>query len=84
MTIEVHKPELEALILQRMKSGEFQDVEDALLQALKASPMVAESGASRDKRTGADLIEALQASPYRDLDIEPAKVRLTSVRDVVL
>jgi hypothetical protein len=84
MTIEIHIPELEALIIQRMKSGGFHNVEDVLLQALKTSPPVEEPGASRDKRTGADLIAALQASPCRELDIEPPKVRLTTVRDVVL
>ena len=85
MTIEIHRPELEALIIQRMKSGGFQNVEDALLEALKTSPTVGEpGGASHDRRTGADLIAALQASPYRELDIEPPKVRLTTVRDVVL
>jgi hypothetical protein len=82
MTIEIHRPELEALIMQRMKSGGFHDVEDALLQALKTSLPVEEP--SHDKRTGADLIAALQASPYRELDIEPPKVRLTTVRDVLL
>ena len=85
MTIEIHRPELEALIVERMKRGGFQDVEDALLQALKTSPPVEEpSGTSRDRRTGADLIAALQASPCRELDIEPPRVRLTTVRDVVL
>ena len=84
MTIEIHRPELEALIIQRMKSGGFHNVEDALLHALKTSPPVGEpSGTSHDKRTGADLIAALQASPYRDLEIEPARHRLP-VRDVVL
>ena len=33
MTIEIHKPELEALIRQRMESGEFQNVDDLLIQA---------------------------------------------------
>ena len=84
MTIEIHRPELEALIIQRMKSGGFRDVEDALLQALKASPTVDEGPGASNKRTGADLIAALQASPYRDLDIEPPKVHLTAVRDVLL
>jgi hypothetical protein len=84
MTIEIHRPELEDLILQRMKSGGFDNIEDVLLQALKASPPVEERSATlRDKRTGADLIAALQASPYRELDIEPARYRLP-VRDVVL
>ncbi len=84
MTIEIHRPELEALILQRMKSGGFDNVEDVLMQALKASPTVQEPpGKPRDKRTGADLIAALQASPDRELEIEPARYPLP-VRDVVL
>ena len=85
MTIEIHRPELEALIIQRMKSGGFDNVEDALLQALKTSPPEGESSeTSHGERTGADLIAALQASPYRELEIEPSRVRLTTVRDVVL
>ena len=85
MTIEIHRPELEALIFQRMESGGFQNVEDVLFQALKTSPPVeGRAGTSSDKRTGADLIAALQASPYRELDIEPPRVRLSTVRDVAL
>jgi prevent-host-death family protein len=33
--------------------------------------------------TGAALVAALQASPYRDIDVEPKRSRLP-VRDVVL
>jgi hypothetical protein len=84
MTIEIQKPELEALILERMQLGGFASIEDALMQALESSPLPAECPEkSPDLRTGADLIAALQASPYRELDIEPARVRLSvSVRDV--
>jgi hypothetical protein len=85
MTIEIHRPELEALIIQRMKSGGFDNVEDALLQALKTSPPEAESSETlHGKRTGADLIAGLQASPYGELEIEPSRVRLTAVRNVVV
>ena len=38
MMIEIHKPELEALIRARMDSGEFKDFEDVLLQALQSIP----------------------------------------------
>ena len=38
MTIEIHRPELEALIVQRMKSGPFHKIEDALMQALETAP----------------------------------------------
>jgi Arc/MetJ-type ribon-helix-helix transcriptional regulator len=84
MTIRINQPEVEALINQRLQSGAFKDVEDVILQALKASSAGAErKEESRDRRTGADLIAALQASPYRELDIEPPRLRLSMpVRDV--
>ncbi len=37
----------------------------------------------KGERTGEALIAAMQASPYRDIDIEPARER-SPVRDVVL
>lgn len=36
MTIEIRKPELEALILEQMQQG--QDVEDILMRALRVAP----------------------------------------------
>ena len=85
MTIEIRRPELEALILERMKRGPFRDVEEVLMQALTSAPISVESVAAspgEDSRTGADLIAALQSSPYRESSIEPARYRLP-VRDVV-
>jgi hypothetical protein len=38
MTIEIHQPELEALIQQRMASGRFQTIEDFLLATIKSAP----------------------------------------------
>jgi hypothetical protein len=38
MTIQITKPEVEALINQRLKSGGFKDAEDVILQALQSSP----------------------------------------------
>lgn len=37
MTIQIDKPELEALILFRMQSGEFESAEDMLWHALRFS-----------------------------------------------
>ena len=82
MTIEIHKPELEALIRERMKSGGFQDVEDVLIQALKSAPPAAYEDAAADK-TGAELVAAMQASPYREIDLEPGRDRMP-VRDIAL
>ncbi len=38
MTIQITKPELEALINHRLLSGGYADAEDVILQALRASP----------------------------------------------
>jgi hypothetical protein len=85
MTIEIQKPELEALILERMRLGAFPTVEDALLQALKSSPLPSGQGAAVSNGTpgptGADLVAAMQASPYKDIALEPTRDRLP-VRDV--
>ena len=84
MTIEIHRPELEALILERMRNGSFRNVEDVLMQALtswRASVEDVATSPREDLRTGADLITALQSSPYREISIEPARYRLP-VRDV--
>jgi len=75
MTIEIHRPELEALIQERMKSGVFQSVENVLMQALKSAPPVAELSGEAAKHTGADLVAAMQSSPYREIDLEPASER---------
>ena len=85
MTIEIHRPELEALILERMKSGAFQNVEDVLIEALQSAPPPAESagGPGECAHTGAELVAAMQASPYQDIDLTPQRYRLP-VRDVVL
>ena len=37
MTIQITKPEIEALINHRLESGGFKDAEDVILQALKSS-----------------------------------------------
>jgi hypothetical protein len=76
MTIEIHRPELEALIQERLKSGVFENVEDVLLQALKSAPPAMELSSDAATHTGADLVAAMQASPYREIDLEPASARL--------
>ena len=61
MKIEIHTPELEALIMQRVKSDGFRTVEEVLLQALETPlPMAEQAGKTAATRTGADLIAALQ------------------------
>ena len=85
MTIEIHRPELEALIRERMKI-EGGDVEDVLMQALTSSPPATEKNAGfSDKKpaaTGADLVAAMQASPCKEIDLVQTRDRMP-VRDVV-
>ncbi len=71
MTIEIHRPDLEAFIQERMNSGAFQSVEDVLMQALKSAPPATEFSAEAATHTGADLVAAMQASPYREINLEP-------------
>jgi hypothetical protein len=70
MTIEIHQPEIEALIEQRMASGAFQDVEEMLLYALKSAPVP-----SADKQLKKNFAQFLMDSPLpgSDLDLERIK-----------
>ncbi len=51
MTIQITRPEIEAIINQRLESGSFKDAEDVILQALKSSE--AEAHGSRKRRSEA-------------------------------
>jgi hypothetical protein len=77
MTIEIRRPELEALIRERMKTGAFRNVEDVLMQALQSMPLPVRKDVGPSERTstltGADLIVAMQASPYKEIDLEPLR-----------
>ena len=76
MTIEIRQPELEALIKERMKTGRFQSVEDVLIQALASPLLPGQLSPEPIARTGAELVAAMQASPYKDIEIEPARTCL--------
>ena len=74
MTIEIHKPELEKFIRERMASGEFQNVEEVLMQALKSSLAGEQPSATPGKpkkRLGQFLLE----SPLRDSGLKLERQR---------
>jgi Arc/MetJ-type ribon-helix-helix transcriptional regulator len=89
MNLEIHKPELVQRVNAHIRTGQFRGADEVLEKALDAleervtTPSSGhEAKGSGDRRTGADLISALQASPHRELDIEPARSRLSMpVRD---
>jgi hypothetical protein len=59
-----HSLQIDEQLKADLDSGNF---DDRIQRAL--------AGQKADQRTGVDLIEALQASPCRELDIEPARFR---------
>lgn len=61
MTIEIKKPETEALIEQHLNSGRFHDVDELLSTALRTLPASLGSNAAGDK----DLVELFE--PVRGL-----------------
>jgi len=67
MTIQITRPEVEALSNQRLQSGSFKDAEDVILQALQTSPP-RPSTTSQPELTPAKDIEELFA-PLRGLNL---------------
>lgn len=74
MIIEIHKPELENLIRERMATGEFQNVEDVLMQALKPSA-VCEQPTVPPPVPKKSLGQFLLESPLRDSGLKLERQR---------
>jgi hypothetical protein len=64
MIIEIHRPELEAMIRAKMETGRFHDVEDVLMQAFEPPPLNDVQTSDSEPRTS--LAEFLLNSPLRD------------------
>ena len=72
MTIRVTNDELARLIEEHLRSGSFTSAEEVILFALRSLDA---------SRTGADLVKAMQASPYREIELGRAGVDLP-VREI--
>ena len=68
MTIQITKPEVEALIIQRLQSGGFKDAEDVILQALQASPPKPTTAFRADAPPAKDIEELF--APLRGLNLD--------------
>ena len=68
MTIEIHRPELVALIRERINSGV--DVEDVIMQALQSSPAPETPAPSRRPAGRKSLAQLFADSPFKGLDID--------------
>lgn len=78
MTVIIRLSDEQAMALEAKAAAEGLSVEQWIQKLAESRDRPA-----RETRTGADLIAALQASPYRDIDIEPERYRLP-VRGVTL
>ena len=67
MTIQITKPEVEALINQRLQSGGFTDAEDVVLQALLSSPTKAATTSQTEPTLAKDMVELF--APLRGLNL---------------
>lgn len=81
MNIEIHDPELERRVREAIDSGRFHDFEEMLTKALGDSQEAVPAAGRHEPRSGSALVEAMQASPYKEIDLEPKRYRLP-VRDV--
>jgi hypothetical protein len=83
MMIEVQRADLQALIQERMRSGGFHNAEDVLVQVFDLEPTSREETGHRSLTgTGADLVAAMQASPFKDEYLELRSER-SPVREFV-
>lgn len=81
MTIEIHKPELEELIRERLQESAFTSVEDLLLDALRSTPAKTdEPGPKQPRKT---LSEFFRDSPLMGLELDLKRSKETS-RDIEL
>jgi hypothetical protein len=72
MTIEIKKPELEALIRLRMRAGAFASPEELIWQALQLapeSPQPASANSDPDE-SHKSLAQLFAESPFRGLDLD--------------
>jgi len=67
MTIQITKPEVEALINQRLQTGGFRDAEDVVWQALQSSPAEAAGTPPKNAEPAKNMVELF--APLRGLNI---------------
>jgi hypothetical protein len=69
MTIQITKPEVEALINQRLQTGGFKDAEDVVYQTLQSSPPTSAAATPEPNAPPAkDIVELF--APLRGLNLD--------------
>ena len=72
--IEIQEPELEALIMERLYAGQFENVEQAVMDALKTAPPPKRPNLTDSGRKGSEIITAFQRCPVKEFDFEPERL----------
>jgi len=67
VTIEINKPELEALIQERLQSGAFRNVEDVLMHALNADETGLKAPSAIENKT---LVQLFAESPFKGMSLD--------------
>ena len=83
MTIQITKPEVEALINQRLQTGGFKDAEDVVWQALQSLPPRAAATPPSDAPVAKDMVELFAPLRGLNIDFEADRSRDTG-RDIKL
>jgi hypothetical protein len=83
MNLEIRNPDLVRRVKAHIQIGHFHDADEVLQKALDAFDQQIPTAAPTGE-TGAVILKALQASPYREIDLTPPPVLLSNVRDVGL
>jgi hypothetical protein len=68
MTIQITKPEVEALINQRLQTGTFKDAEDVVWQALQSLPPQAVATPPKSAEPAKNMVDLF--APLRGLNID--------------
>jgi hypothetical protein len=68
MTVQITKPEVEAIIKQRLETGGFKDAEDVVSQALQSLPATALPTPQPDTPPAKDMVEFF--APLRGLNLD--------------
>ncbi len=82
MTIQITKPEIEALINQRLETGGFKDAEDVVWHALQSSPPEAKATRS-DAQEATNMFELFAPLRGSNIDFEADRKKDTG-RDISL
>jgi putative addiction module CopG family antidote len=66
-------PEQEAFIQQRIRTGRFTTADKAVQEAVALLEEQESGSAGANGAMGSALVAAMQASPYKDIDLEPTR-----------